>query len=162
MTSVTDEGGRKRRRLTSSVKAELRDLNIQFSLLNRRLGTCVNLKDVDWDCLDLINRIGPLAPSNLAAQTGLHPATLTGILDRLQRAGWITRERDPEAVDRRAVIIRANRDRNSELFRLFAPMNTRMDVLCADYSEAELELFAGFLRRITSAGSEATKELAGE
>ncbi|MDP4511531.1 hypothetical protein Q9G87_57060 [Nonomuraea sp. G32] len=77
-------------------------------------------------------------------------------------AGWITRERDPEAVDRRAVTVRANRDRNAELFRLFAPMNERMDVLCADYSEAELELLVGFLRRIIGAGGEATKELAGE
>ncbi|WP_371825994.1 hypothetical protein [Nonomuraea turcica] len=41
-------------------------------------------------------------------------------------------------------------------------MNERMDVLCADYSEAELELLVGFLRRIIGAGGEATKELAGE
>ncbi|MFC4117076.1 MarR family winged helix-turn-helix transcriptional regulator [Nonomuraea zeae] len=162
MTSVTDGGGRQRRRLTNAVKEELRDLNIQLSQLNRRVGASVNLKDVDWDCLDLINRTGPLTPSALAAEAGLHPATLTGILDRLQRAGWITRERTPDAADRRAVTVRANRDRNAELFKLFAPMNERMDVLCADYSEAELELLAGFLRRIVGAGREATKELAGE
>jgi DNA-binding MarR family transcriptional regulator len=162
MSLITDGDGRQRRRLASAVKEELRDLNIQLSLLNRRFGTSVDLKDVDWDCLDLINRSGPLTPSALAARAGLHPATLTGILDRLQRAGWITRERDPEAADRRAVTVRANRDRNAELFRLFAPMNERMDVLCADYSEAELELLADFLRRVTDAGREATKELAGD
>lgn len=53
------------------------------------------------DCLDLINRHGPLSPSNLARQAGLHPATITGILGRRENAGWIARERDP--ADRRAI-----------------------------------------------------------
>ncbi|AHH18434.1 putative transcriptional regulator, MarR family [Nocardia nova SH22a] len=137
----------------------MRDLNIQLSLLNRRFGGRVELKDVDWTCLDLINRYGPLSPTMLARRAGLHPATLTGVLDRLQKGGWIVRERDPESADRRAVILRSVRERNSELFALFAGMNSRMDELCADYSEAELEVIADFLRRAGAAGHEAAEEL---
>ena len=47
---------------------------------------------------------------------------MTGILDRLERGGRIVRERDP--VDRRAVVLRATRERNPELFRLYSGMNT--------------------------------------
>jgi DNA-binding MarR family transcriptional regulator len=161
MSSVADRAGaRSRRQLTVAVKEALRDLNIQLSLLNRRFGGRVELRDVDWTCLDLINRHGPLTPTVLARRAGLHPATLTGILDRLQKGGWIVRERDPESADRRAVTLRAVRERNSELFQVFSGMNNRMDELCDRYSEAELEVIADFLRQTGTAGRESADELA--
>jgi DNA-binding MarR family transcriptional regulator len=161
MSSVADRAGaRSRRQLTVAVKEALRDLNIQLSLLNRRFGGRVELRDVDWTCLDLINRHGPLTPTALARRAGLHPATLTGILDRLQKGGWIVRERDPESADRRAVTLRAVRERNSELFQVFSGMNNRMDELCDRYSEAELEVIADFLRQTGTAGRESAEELA--
>jgi DNA-binding MarR family transcriptional regulator len=145
--------------LTTAVKESLRELSNQLSLLNHHVGAHVDLKDVDLDCLDLIVRHGPLSPSTLARRAGLHPATMTGILDRLQRGGWITRERDPDASDRRAVAVRAVRDRNAELFRLYSGMNASMDQICAGYADTELELLADFLRRTVSAGRDATDEL---
>jgi DNA-binding MarR family transcriptional regulator len=151
---------RRRRRARAEIKESLRVLSIQLSLLNHQVGAHVDLKDVDFYCLDLINRLGPLNPSTLARQAGLHPATMTGILDRLQRAGWVIRERDPDASDRRAVTVRALHDRNAELFKLYSGMNTSMDKICAGYTDAELDLLADFLRRATDAGRDATDELA--
>ena len=148
------------RRSTVAVKDALRELRNQLALLNHQVSARLALKDVDLDCLELIARHGPLSPSALARRAGLHPATMTGILDRLQKGGWIVRERDPEAADRRAVAVRAVRGRNSELFRLYAGMSTAMDELCAGYSEEELALIDGFLRRATSAGHTATGDLA--
>ncbi|HLZ09727.1 MAG TPA: MarR family transcriptional regulator, partial [Chloroflexota bacterium] len=121
---------------------------------------CLDLKDVDLDCLDLIARHGPLSPSALARRAGLHPATMTGILDRLERGGWVTRDRDPS--DRRAVAVRALRERSGELLRLYSGMNQSLSEICAGYGDAELEVLADFLRRTASAGRSATDELAGE
>ncbi|WP_103337259.1 MarR family transcriptional regulator [Amycolatopsis sp. CA-126428] len=149
------------RRSTVAVKDALRELRNQLSLLNHQVSAQLALKDVDLDCLELIARHGPLSPSALARRAGLHPATMTGILDRLQKGGWIVRERDPEAADRRSIAVRAVRGRNAELFRLYAGMNTAMDELCARYTEDELALIAGFLRRATSAGHDATGTLTG-
>ncbi|WP_218006528.1 MarR family transcriptional regulator [Nocardia abscessus] len=78
----------------------------------------LDLEDIDFDCLDLINSQGPLSPSALAKQAGLHPVTLTGILDRLERAGWIMRERATD--DRRAVVIRSRPERLGEVYDLLA------------------------------------------
>jgi DNA-binding MarR family transcriptional regulator len=153
------EDSRQRRRLTTAIKDALRDLRNQLSLFNHQVGARVDLKDVDLDCLEIIGRYGPLSPSMLARRAGLHPATVTGIVDRLQRGGWVVRERDPDAADRRAVAIRALRDRNAELFRLYAGMNSSMDEICAGYSNDELHLIADFLRRTSSAGRNATEEL---
>jgi DNA-binding MarR family transcriptional regulator len=159
MSSVTPGDRRARRQLTTQIKDTLRDLHNQLSTLNRQVGGQLALKDIDMDCLDLINRQGPLSPSALARNAGLHPATITGILDRLEKAGWIARERDP--ADRRAVTIRALPDRGREVYQLFAGMNSAMDAICADYDEEQLTLLADFLRKTTDAGQTATRTLAG-
>jgi DNA-binding MarR family transcriptional regulator len=148
-----------RRRTTNAIKDSLRSLSTQLSLLNHQVGARLELKDADFDCLDLVSRFGPLSPSALARRAGLHPATMTGILDRLERGGWIARDRDPS--DRRAVVVRALRDRAAEIYGLFSGMNGRMDELCAGYDDAELQLLAGFLDRVAEAGLDSTDELAG-
>jgi DNA-binding MarR family transcriptional regulator len=148
---------RDRKRLTSSIKQSLRALSIQLSLLNHQVGARAGLNDVDLDCLDLVNRYGPLSPSALAQRASLHPATMTGILDRLERGGWVARERDPS--DRRAVRVRALRDRNAELVRLYGGMNSSMSDICGSYSVSELATIADFLGRTVDAGQAATEKL---
>lgn len=151
--------GRSRRRLVASLKENLRDLNIQLSLFNHQVGVHVELRDADYGCLEVLSRHGPLSPSDLAKRAGLHPATVTGIIDRLERGRWVIRERDPDAADRRAVTVRTLRGRNAELFGLIAGMNGSMDQICDNYSDVELKLIAGFLRRTARAGAEAIEEL---
>src|SRR5438067_4055315 len=149
-----------RRRLAASIKQSLRALGFHLLLLNQRVGAHAGLNDVDLGCLDLVARHGPLSPSALAQRAALHPATMTGILDRLERGGWVVRERDPS--DRRAVVVRALRDRNAELVRLYAGMNSSMNEICAGYDDAELQVLPEFLRRTVDAGREATEKLAGD
>jgi DNA-binding MarR family transcriptional regulator len=162
MTSVTPDEARGRRRTITDIKDSLRALAIQLTLLNRQVGDHLDVKDADFACLDLISRFGPVSPSALARRAGMHPATMTGILDRLQRGGWIVRERDPAAADRRAVTVRALRERNADIFQLYAGMNGAMDDICAGYGKPELELLADFLRRATDAGRDATDALSAE
>lgn len=141
-----------RGRLTRAIKESLRDLGAQLSLLSHSVGARVDLKPTELECLDLITRHGPLSPSALARLAGLHPATMTGILDRLERGGWIDRGRDPS--DRRGVLIQAARGRGAEILRLYlvdSGMNTAMDQICAGYDDGELQLLADFLHRTAAA-----------
>jgi DNA-binding MarR family transcriptional regulator len=166
---VAGEGGavpgavaaaRARRRLITTIKESLREMSTQLSLLNHHVSARVDLKDVDLNCLDLIARHGPISPTALARRAGLHPATGTGILDRLQRGGWVVRDRDPGAADRRSVAVRPLRERGADLYRLYSGMNTSLDEICTGYTDTELELLAGFLRRTTDAGQSAAAGLA--
>lgn len=161
MTSVTParaEEIRHRRRLTAEIRDSLRELGNQLALLNHHVVARLELKDVDLDCLNLIERHGPLSPSAVARRAGLHPATMTGILDRLERGGWVARDRDP--ADWRAVLVRALPERNGDLMRLYSGMSGAMNKLLAGYGDTELELVADFLRRTANAGRNAAEELA--
>jgi DNA-binding MarR family transcriptional regulator len=153
----TRDAARRRRRLITTVQETLRDLGTQLSLLNVRIGGNVELRNVDLLCLDVVDKEGPLSPSTLARRAGLHPATMTGVLDRLERGRWITRDRDP--ADRRGVAVRVLRERGAELLGQYAGMRTSLNEICADYSEDELETINDFLTRVAAAGRQAADQL---
>lgn len=149
----------KRTRVQTAIRGSLRDLGTQLFLLNHQVSGQVDLRGVDLQCLDLITRHGPLSPSTLARQSGLHPATITGILDRLERGGWVARQRDPS--DRRAVVVGLSPGgRIADLVRLYGGMNASMGEILDSYRDDQLEVIADFLRRTTEAGRHATDELA--
>jgi DNA-binding MarR family transcriptional regulator len=160
MSSLSAQRGediRDRQHAVRTIREAMRELRIELALLNYRVGSRVDLKDVELDCLDILDTAGPLSPSALARRAGVHPATMTGILDRLERGGWIERERD--AADRRAVVVRVARERYAELLNHYSGMSRSMNKLLAGYSDSELKAIADFLRRTADAGRAATEKL---
>ena len=83
----SEDGGAPLRRgpLQASVRQSLNEAALQLAVLNRRVGVRLELKDADLECLNLVFNEGPLTPSVLARRAALHPATVTGVLDRLER-----------------------------------------------------------------------------
>jgi DNA-binding MarR family transcriptional regulator len=158
-TSDADSAGRRRREV-NLVKLRLRELRLELGTVNHLVGTRIDLKDSDLDTLDTITRHGPLTPTALARRMGVHVATLTGILNRLESGGWITRERATD--DRRAVVVSGVAARQAEVIHLYNGMNTALDDVLAHYSGAELAVIEDFLRRSTDAGRTAADGLAQE
>ena len=161
MASPSDvDSGRRRRREVNLVKLRLRELRLELGTVNHLVGTRIDLKDSDLDTLDTITRHGPLTPTALARRMGVHVATLTGILNRLESGGWITRERATD--DRRAVVVSGVAARQAEVIHLYDGMNVALDEVLAHYSGAELAVIEDFLRRSTEAGRSAADGLARE
>lgn len=158
MSNVPQEA-RTRRRLTNSVKDSVRGMRSELALLNRRISARLDLRDGDLDCLELVARLGPLGPSALARAAGVHPATMTGVLDRLEKGGWLTRDRAPG--DRRSVVLRMRAERVAEVFALYSGMNAALDEICGGYTDEELAVIADFLDRTAAAGHTATGDLDG-
>jgi DNA-binding MarR family transcriptional regulator len=151
-----------RRAVVIAVRDRLRSLRGELAALNHVVGTRLKVRDSDLDCLDLLARLGPVGPSELARRSGVHPATVTGILDRLQKAGWVVRERDPAAADRRGVVVRIQPERLGEVLRLYSGMIAAVDGICAEYSAEQLELIDGFLERVAIAGRHAADAVSAE
>lgn len=138
------------------VQMGLRRLTHQLHRLNDAVGSRIDLLPGDLEVLDMIGRDGPMSPRTVVQTTGIHPATLTGMLDRLESGGWLTRR--PDSADRRRLIVEAVGERGGEIARLYGPMSKSINEICADYSDEELERVVEFLERVANAGIEAAAE----
>lgn len=105
----------------------------------------------------MIGREGPMSPRDVTAAAGIHPATLTGVLDRLERGGWISRSPDPE--DRRRLVVEAATNREGEVARMYAPMSKALTRICASYDSDELAAIVDFLEKAADAGRETAGEI---
>jgi DNA-binding MarR family transcriptional regulator len=100
-------------------------------------------------CAELLVRNGPMTAGQLAKATGLTSGAITGIVDRLESAGWARREHDPH--DRRRVIIHPGpQDNPKTAAELYASHTKVMDLLLSDYTDEQLVFILQFLRRLTS------------
>jgi DNA-binding MarR family transcriptional regulator len=123
----------------------LQDLRLTLSLLNRSVAQHFSVNEIDLDCLDILTRHGPQAPGQLAQGMGLHLATMTGVLDRLERGGWIVRERS--RIDRRRVMVSADPVQGQQIADSYANAANELRALCAAYTETDLRVIVDFLRR---------------
>ncbi|WP_037686303.1 MarR family winged helix-turn-helix transcriptional regulator [Streptomyces aureocirculatus] len=93
--------------------------------------------------LDLLLRKGPLTAKDLAAETGLAPASVTGLVDRLETKGYARRVKHP--TDKRRVLVEIRMEKMSGMTEVFADWAREVEELCADFTTPELETVIRFL-----------------
>ncbi|MDQ2070559.1 MarR family winged helix-turn-helix transcriptional regulator [Natronospira bacteriovora] len=86
-----------------SILRALRRVIRAVDLYSRQLSVRHNLTGPQLVCLRQLARSGGMTPGHLAREISLSPATISGILDRLEKRGYITRNRRPE--DKRQVLV---------------------------------------------------------
>ena len=130
------------------------DAEVGFhTALSERMG----LSAVEQETLALLER-GPRTAGELAARTGLAPASVTGLIDRLVRKGFVRRATNE--ADRRRVNVELAPDQLAAFDALRGDLVARYDQLYAGYTDAELELILDFVRRSTEVLDQATVTLA--
>lgn len=91
----------------------------------------------DLECLDMIVLKGRVTAGELAGATGLTTGAITGLIDRLEKAGLARRERDKR--DRRKVFVRPLPRVATDIMPLYASLQTRMRKLMLELSDQEIE-----------------------
>ncbi|WP_226899093.1 MarR family winged helix-turn-helix transcriptional regulator [Nonomuraea phyllanthi] len=107
--------------------------------------------------LDLLQRRGPLTAGEIAQHVGLAPATVSGLIDRLESKWLVRRVRDTR--DRRRVIVEVNEERLSGFGELFEPFVAALAELYERYTDEELELIIDYVTRSTALQRDATRGL---
>lgn len=117
--------------------------SLATELMNTAVAERLGLNLTDFNTLMMLGDRGPMAASQIAGATGLSSGAVTGVIDRLERTGWVVRESDPD--DRRRVVVRAAQERRGEVEELFRPLAEAGFAKMADASEEKIEFMLGFL-----------------
>lgn len=149
-----------REELVREVDEGGRALSTAAVLFHAALAARQGLAATETKALDLLARFGPLTAGALAERTGLAPASVTGLLDRLERKGFARRIRDPE--DGRRVLIEVDLRSLAAFAPDFTHLMRELHALYDDYSDAQLATIASFLHAAARRQSEATSQLTRE
>ncbi|RDI49235.1 MarR family winged helix-turn-helix transcriptional regulator [Nocardia mexicana] len=112
-------------------------------------GKLLGLSASDRKCMDTLRLLGPVPAGTIAEHTGLTTGAVTGLVDRLEKAGYARRTRDPH--DRRKVLVELvpNAEVDALLAAVFVPFGQDMTELAARYGPAELAAIIDWVRRTT-------------
>jgi DNA-binding MarR family transcriptional regulator len=142
-----DSPDRDRRRLESEFLLALRGAGAVMQLLGAASAERIGINVTDLNCLNILALTGRMTAGELARATGLTTASITGVLDRLEEASFVRRERDPH--DRRRVVIALNAERGlRDVAPVFAPVIEAWRAAAARYSDEQLVLILGFQRQL--------------
>lgn len=134
--------------LESSVLAAAAENGMSGILFRNAMARKLGLNATDSHCLSILGIKGGVAtPTELARYTGLTTGSTTAMLDRLEKAGFITRKSNP--ADRRGVLIEISEQWQRTARPLVADIQKAHRELIASYSEEELAIIADFLTRFT-------------
>ena len=101
----------------------------------------------DLQVIDILESAGPMTAGQLAELTGLTTGAITGMLNRLEEAGRVRRERDP--TDGRRVVVRLipGKDNRHELGLIFASLGKAWEDLASHFDDEQLAVLLEFLQR---------------
>jgi len=129
----------------AQLERELRIMGARSVMLSHATASRLGISPADLETMDILGTSGPLTAGRLAELTGLTTGAITGVVDRLERAGFVRRERD--ANDRRRVIVHLVPDRARKIGKLYQPLARAMAELYQRYSDEELALILDCTRR---------------
>ena len=150
-----------RSRLIEEINDLTREGSTYTVLLHQTIADKLGLNITDHKCLDLIERMGSMTAGQLAEITGLTTGAITGVIDRLEKAGYARRERAPQ--DRRKVIVSLVPDKAYEdMIPIFDILTQRYDPVIEKYSDEELSVIYRFMQESNQAVKETISILRGE
>lgn len=133
-----------RTQLVASLSMQIRQVSATSVLFSHAVADKIGLHPTDNECLDFLMMNGAATAGQLAKKTGLTTGAVTAIIDRLEKAGFVHREHDPQ--DRRKVNVIPNIAKiEAEIMPHMLGMGQTIAELCEEFSEAELAVVERFM-----------------
>ena len=153
-TQTTADGDDPRRLIRAALhRKSLADAR-QRAALARRLG----LTDSEVLAVQHLARVGELTPGQLGSLLQLSSGGTTGLIQRLERAGHVSRRAHPS--DRRSAVVRLTPAVASWAADVWAPFVADVDALASELSESDGEVVRRFLERVADAAEHHADRLA--
>jgi DNA-binding MarR family transcriptional regulator len=144
----------RRQQLVESVLMAGRESSAATVLLHTAIAGRAGLTATDTKTIDTLIRLGPLTAGELAGHTGLATASVTSLIDRLEKKGLVRRIRDLK--DRRRVIVEPIPERLALGESVFGSIRQGFESLLENYGDKQLETILDFMRRSSQRAREMT------
>lgn len=152
----------------SSERAELiervrfggRELSTATVMLHTAIAEASGLTAVETKAIDFLDRFGPLSHKGLTEHSGLAPASVTALIDRLERKDWVRRV--PHPGDGRRLLVELNRERVASAAHRYNSIAKGTAELCEQFDDEQLRTILAFIdgavRTTFRAASEVTEQ----
>jgi DNA-binding MarR family transcriptional regulator len=145
--------GKQKKDLVSELISEFRVAGNQDNAFDNLAAERLGLNRTDLHCLNIIENSGGLTAGELAGEAGLTSGAVTGVIDRLERAGYARRVADPS--DRRRVKLEVTPKFYARADKIWGPLAADWSSrLAGRFTAEELERVIDFLRTTTEIGRE--------
>lgn len=126
-----------------------RELSNAVVFFHEAVASHLGMSAAEWKCLGLLDQHGPSPASRLAELSGFTTGAITGIVDRLQRGGYVRRQ--PHPTDRRSVIVHPLNIKGlkERVVPVFQSLGRAMAEVAGRYNPAELAAIARFFAETT-------------
>jgi len=131
--------------LKRQVMINNRENGISYTLFRNAIGKRLGLNTTDFEGLDLIFYRGAATPSELSKYTGLSSGSTTAMIDRLEKAGMVTRQNNPN--DRRGTLVVIHEKAMCNVGPLFTSARVAQNKLLDGYTAKELKVLADFFTK---------------
>lgn len=148
MSEISSSKFHKRDELVVRVGGALRQMSQLLEDRREQAAKQQSLHPTDFACIGYLSRENrPVSPKEIGPQLGLSSGSITALLDRLEKVGFIRRVSNPE--DRRSVLIELDRDVATEAIALYRRLENSYRNVAESFSEQQLETIASFLEKMT-------------
>ncbi|MGI5437038.1 MarR family winged helix-turn-helix transcriptional regulator [Streptomyces shenzhenensis] len=145
--------GSARARLLAELSTVSRRYVASYALFNQAVADHLGLHPTDLQCLNLLTlERAPVTTGRVAELTGLTTGSATRLVDRLERSGYVVRERD--ASDRRRVLVAAVPEKTAEFGRTWERLGGDWSTLFEDLDDTELATIVSHMRRTVAFSTE--------
>nr|WP_229521155.1 MULTISPECIES: MarR family transcriptional regulator [Paenibacillus] len=135
----------------------MRGLGNRTILYQQSVAAVLGLYNNDFLSVDILHEKGPITAGELSRLTGLTTGSVTSLIDRLEKNGFVQRQPDPH--DRRKVIIVPLYEDKEEVRKTYLLLHAAMVKLASSYSDEELELITQFLNKASAVLEEQIHQL---
>lgn len=135
----------RRAEIIEGLQRAFRRYGVEVGMFNEAVALRLGINRTDLDVLAMLLPAGSLTAGQIGEGTRLTSGAVTGVIDRLEKAGYARRERDPS--DRRRVIVRPVPEQAARVSALYQPMLRATEVALAPYDDAALALVARFIEQ---------------
>jgi DNA-binding MarR family transcriptional regulator len=138
---------------------KFREMSTETVMFHQAVADELGLYITDHKCMDIIHRFGAMPAGKLGEMTGLTTGAITGMIDRLEKAGYVRRVNDLK--DRRKTIVEPIRNKNLErkIEMIFTPLHERMYKFLSSYSDSELTFLLDSMTGFIEQTREESKKL---